>query len=60
MRLWNDWGLDRPKGVIQRNKRTANKEEEERKIKESGWRRAWVLAQSRKAVRRWIEGLEKA
>ncbi|OXH31594.1 cyclin-dependent protein kinase regulator [Cryptococcus neoformans] len=60
MRLWNDWGLDRPKGVIQRNKRTANKEEEERKIKESRWRRAWVLAQSRKTVRRWIEGLEKA
>lgn len=60
MRLWIDWGLDRPKGVIQRNKRTVNEEEEGRKIKESRWRRAWVLAQSRKAVRRWVEGLEKA
>lgn len=40
--------------------RAPNEEEEGKKGKESRWRRAWVLAQSRKAVRRWVEGLARA
>ncbi|KAE8542624.1 hypothetical protein D1P53_001405 [Cryptococcus gattii VGV] len=60
MRLWNDWGLDRPRGDTEISIRAPNDEEEGKKGKESRWRRAWVLAQSRKAVRRWVEGLEKA
>ncbi|ADV22622.1 cyclin-dependent protein kinase regulator [Cryptococcus gattii E566] len=60
MRLWNDWGLDRPRGDTKISIRAPNEEEEGKKGKESRWRRAWVLAQSRKAVRRWVEGLEKA
>ncbi|KIR99646.1 cyclin-dependent protein kinase regulator [Cryptococcus deuterogattii 2001/935-1] len=60
MRLWNDWGLDRPREDTKISIRSPNEEGEGRKGKESRWRRAWVLAQSRKAVRRWVEGLEKA
>lgn len=60
MRLWNDWGLDRPRGDTKISIRAPNEEEEGKKGKESRWRRAWVLAQSRKAVRRWVEGLERA
>jgi len=43
MTLWNDWGI------------YTKDTEVERVEKENGWRRSWILAQSRRAVRRWVQ-----
>ncbi|WVQ82001.1 hypothetical protein IAT38_004128 [Cryptococcus sp. DSM 104549] len=61
MTLWNDWGMDYPRGAVKREESGVSEEdkEEERKGKETRWRRAWVLAQGRKAVRRWVEERKK-
>jgi len=53
MRVWDDWGLGRHKGVISGARRGGL---EERMKRENRWRRAWILAESRKAVRRWVGG----
>ncbi|WVO17750.1 hypothetical protein L204_105448 [Cryptococcus depauperatus] len=52
MKLWDQWGLDRPTDVLGQKPGTA---EERIGAKDARWRRAWILAQSRKAVRRWVE-----
>ncbi|WWD19001.1 hypothetical protein CI109_103458 [Kwoniella shandongensis] len=57
MHLWHDWGLDKPRGAVSSG---IPEKEEEKKAKENRWRRAWVLAQGRKAVRRWVEEREKS
>ncbi|WWC90748.1 uncharacterized protein L201_005685 [Kwoniella dendrophila CBS 6074] len=57
MHVYNDWGIEKPKGAITSFKLEGN--DEEQKVKENRWRRAWVLAQSRKAVRRWLEERRK-
>lgn len=50
MRLYDDWGVGGgPAGIAAK----ATSEEEQRR-KESRWRRAWVLSESRKAVRKWV------
>lgn len=44
MTLWNDWG-SHPEA----------KDVEKRMEKENRWRKSWILAQSRRAVRRWVQ-----
>jgi len=56
MRLWYDWGLGRQRAVLSGAKREGR---EERMKRENRWRRAWILAESRKAVRRWVEDRER-
>jgi hypothetical protein len=46
MTLWNDWGI------------STKETEVERVEKENRWRRSWILAQSRRAVRRWVQERE--
>jgi hypothetical protein len=48
MTLWNDWGTPLSAG-------DEIKEKKERLEKENRWRRSWILAQSRRAVRRWVQ-----
>jgi hypothetical protein len=48
MTLWNDWGISVSTG-------DEIKEKKERLEKENRWRRSWILAQSRRAVRRWVQ-----
>jgi hypothetical protein len=48
MTLWNDWGISVSAG-------DEIKEKKERLEKENRWRRSWILAQSRRAVRRWVQ-----
>lgn len=50
MTLWSDWGLssDTSKQIS----------EEKRLERENRWRRSWILGQSRKAVRKWIQDRE--
>jgi hypothetical protein len=48
MTLWNDWGISVSAGDEIEEKR-------ERLEKENRWRRSWILAQSRRAVRRWVQ-----
>ncbi|WVF72763.1 hypothetical protein IAT40_007581 [Kwoniella sp. CBS 6097] len=55
MNLWNDWQVDEP--TI--NEPSAS-QEVTTKGKQNRWRCAWVLAQSRKAVRRWLEEREES
>jgi hypothetical protein len=43
MTLWNDWGV------------SSGETEVGRVEKENRWRRSWILAQSRRAVRRWVQ-----
>jgi hypothetical protein len=50
VRLWRDWGCGPPEFD-----RTADGREDGREGREDRWRRAWILAESRKAVRRWVE-----
>lgn len=52
MRLWHTWGL----GMDFTGKEET---EEEGMGKENRWRRAWILAQSRRGVRKWVEEREK-
>ncbi|BEJ16743.1 hypothetical protein CspHIS471_0601440 [Cutaneotrichosporon sp. HIS471] len=49
VQLWRDWGCG-PQEFDQ----TSDGREGER-AREDRWRRAWVLAESRKAVRKWVE-----
>ncbi|KAK8854851.1 hypothetical protein IAR55_003590 [Kwoniella newhampshirensis] len=56
MVLWHDWGMEQPRGAITSG---VPEKEDDRGAKETRWRRAWVLAQGRKAVRRWVEEREK-
>ena len=56
MRVWDDWGLMPQRGVLSGAKRDGR---EERMERENRWRRAWILAESRKTVRRWIEERER-
>nr|XP_019011439.1 cyclin-dependent protein kinase regulator [Kwoniella pini CBS 10737]OCF50220.1 cyclin-dependent protein kinase regulator [Kwoniella pini CBS 10737] len=57
MKLYSDWGLDKLQGSDSSGLADSD---ERQKGKENRWRRAWVLAQSKKAVRRWLEEREKA
>lgn len=50
MELWRDWGVAPIPGAVD----AAPETPEEHKAKENRWRRAWVLAESRKAVRKWV------
>jgi hypothetical protein len=47
MTLWNDWGIPGSAGDVG--------DLEQRVEKENRWRRSWILAQSRRAVRRWVQ-----
>lgn len=53
MTLWNDWGM----GSSDRS--GVDKEDVGKRLeKENRWRRSWILAQSRRAVRRWVQERE--
>ncbi|OCF42707.1 cyclin-dependent protein kinase regulator [Kwoniella heveanensis CBS 569] len=52
MNLWNDWTVTEPS---QRSPAVESGPDEDSVGRENRWRRAWVLAQSRKAVRRWLD-----
>lgn len=52
MRLWSDWEIWTQGGVA---KRHSAESKESRMARENRWRRAWILAESRRAVRRWVE-----
>lgn len=56
MHAWRDWGVDVPVGVDWGGRRESK---EERKGREDRWRRAWILAESRRGVRRWVEERER-
>ena len=49
--LWSVWGTKPPLGLLN-NK---NEHAAIQKRRENRWRRAWILSDSRKAVRRWVE-----
>jgi len=51
MRLYHDWGVAPPQGT----KIDLDSWEQGREGREGRWRRAWILGESRKAVRRWVE-----
>ena len=59
MRLYHDWGVKAPPGhpasLLSAEEASTGSWEAGRKAREGRWRRAWIMAQSRKAVRRWIE-----
>lgn len=56
MRLWHEWGLSPTAGRTGEVSSDAwDKWEDGRATRESRWRRAWILAESRKAVRKWVE-----
>ncbi|GFZ49440.1 hypothetical protein JCM24511_07560 [Saitozyma sp. JCM 24511] len=55
MRLWEDWGLAPPRGAMWSPPETADA----RRARENRWRRAWILSQGKKAVRRWVEERDK-
>jgi len=48
MLLYREWGLGAPAGVV------VEISDEEKKRYQDRWRRAWILADSRKAVRKWV------
>ena len=50
MTLWHDWAIVGSVGAGDES------EDVERRLeKENRWRRSWILAQSRRAVRRWVQ-----
>ena len=58
MRLWKDWGIGPVLGSLDMGPGGhvgGDREKEENRDKENRWRRAWVLGQGKRAVRRWIE-----
>jgi hypothetical protein len=54
MTLWNDWGM----GSGTSGDSGAGDDVGKRLEKENRWRRSWILAQSRRAVRRWVQERE--
>lgn len=61
VKLWRDWGCA-PSDSRQAVEdlaiggfKTEEEDEEEERARQDRWRRAWVLAESRKAVRKWVE-----
>ncbi|EIW67383.1 hypothetical protein TREMEDRAFT_33679 [Tremella mesenterica DSM 1558] len=46
--LWREWGMEPHTGLIHGERRDRRKVEDK-------WRRTWVLLESKKAVRRWVE-----
>jgi len=54
MRLYHDWGVFPPRSVSQREDEV-KRWEAGREGREGRWRRAWILGESRKAVRKWVE-----
>lgn len=67
MRLWDDWGLSgrrkwtddaRSDNVAGGESGDAAQWETGRKEREARWRRAWILSQGRRAVRKWVEQRE--
>lgn len=55
MRLWEDWGLAPPRGAMWGPPESGDA----RRARENRWRRAWILSQGKKAVRRWVEERDK-
>ena len=62
MNLWNDWGISdgTAAGVVSEAGDGKDEVGGRRKEKEDRWRRCWILCESRKAVRRWVEERDKA
>jgi len=59
MRLWDDWGVSH--GVTEgTTSETKDAGGGRRKEREDRWRRSWILGESRKAVRKWVEERKKA
>lgn len=58
MQLWRDWGLGDYSDDSNGSGNTDTNEDEQR-AKEDRWRRAWVLSESRHAVRKWVSGKEE-
>ena len=52
MSLYYDWGVKPPSGL---ESGAVEKWNQDRKAREDRWRRSWILAQSRKNVRKWVE-----
>jgi len=50
MTLWNDWANVGSVGAESESEDVGRRLE-----KENRWRRSWILAQSRRAVRRWVQ-----
>lgn len=62
MVLRNDWGISSTSDISGEGNVSGNvnvNTESRRKEKEDRWRRSWILCESRKAVRRWVEEREK-
>lgn len=58
MALWRDWGcspLGKSSGLDGLGGAEGDDAEETEQRRQDRWRRAWVLAESRKAVRKWVE-----
>jgi hypothetical protein len=58
MRLWRDWGIGPIAGSTDAGA-SGLAGAKGRKEKEDKWRRAWILGQGKRAVRRWVEEREK-
>jgi hypothetical protein len=56
MRLYREWGLGSPAGLAAQ----ASVTQAESKGYQDRWRRAWILADSRKAVRKWVSERDPA
>jgi len=54
MRLYHDWGVTPPTGM-QWTEEGVLAWEDGREGREGRWRRAWILCESRKAVRKWVD-----
>jgi hypothetical protein len=59
MVLYDQWGVKPPPGRP-KTEETERMWEEGREAREGRWRRVWILSESRKAVRRWVEEREKS
>jgi hypothetical protein len=59
MVLYDQWGVKQPPGRPKTDE-MAKMWEDGREAREGRWRRVWILSQSRKAVRRWLDESEKS
>ena len=58
MVLYDQWGVKPPPGRP-KTEEAQRIWDEAREAREARWRRVWILSESRKAVRRWVEESEK-
>lgn len=65
MTLWNDWSIGpvtptpTSTSILSPGQQEHGAQDHKQRAKEDRWRRSWILAESKRAVRKWVDERDK-